>query len=58
MARTKVSVTIDEDVLEEARERVGPGRLSAYATEAIARRLHHEREDASLPSPQRADPTG
>jgi hypothetical protein len=46
MARSKVSLTIDEDVLAEARERVGPGRLSAYATEAIARRLQHERDVA------------
>ncbi|MGE3620291.1 MAG: hypothetical protein AB7L84_07505 [Acidimicrobiia bacterium] len=43
MAVTKVSLSIDQDVLVEARERAGRRELSSYVTEALRRRLQHDR---------------
>jgi hypothetical protein len=38
----KVSLTIEADVLHRVRDRVEPGRLSAYATLALRRQLERD----------------
>jgi hypothetical protein len=43
MPVSKVSLSLDEDVLLEARSRVGRRELSAYVNEALARQLQHDR---------------
>jgi Arc/MetJ family transcription regulator len=43
MAVSKVSLSIDDDVLSEARERVGRRELSSYVTNALRRQLQHDR---------------
>lgn len=43
MAVAKVSLSIDEDVLAEARERAGRRELSSYVTDALRRQLQHDR---------------
>lgn len=43
MAVSKVSLSIDVDVLAEARERAGRRELSAYVSEALRRQLQHDR---------------
>lgn len=43
MAVAKVSLSIEEDVLEEARERAGRRELSSYVTDALRRQLQHDR---------------
>lgn len=43
MAVSKVSLSIEEDVLAEARERAGRRELSAYVNEALRRQLQHDR---------------
>ena len=43
MAVSKVSLSIDETVLAEARERVGRRELSSYVTAALQRQLQHDR---------------
>lgn len=43
MAVSKVSLSIDEAVLAEARERVGKRELSSYVTAALQRQLQHDR---------------
>ena len=43
MAVSKVSLSIEEDVLAEARERAGRRELSAYVNEALQRQLQHDR---------------
>ena len=43
MAVSKVSLSIDEDVLSEARERAGRRELSSYVTDALRRQLQHDR---------------
>lgn len=43
MAVAKVSLSIDEDVLDEARERAGLRELSSYVTDALRRQLQHDR---------------
>jgi Arc/MetJ family transcription regulator len=43
MAVSKVSLSIDDDVLSEARERVGRRGLSSYVTNALRRQLQHDR---------------
>lgn len=43
MAMVKVSVTLDEECVREARERVGPRGLSAYVDEALRRQLGYDR---------------
>lgn len=43
MPVSKVSLSIDEDVLVEARRRAGRRELSSYVTEAVRRRLQHDR---------------
>ncbi len=43
MAVSKVSLSIDETVLAEARDRVGRRELSSYVTAALQRQLQHDR---------------
>ncbi len=43
MAVSKVSLTIDENLLAEARNRVGRRELSSYVNEALRRLLAHDR---------------
>ena len=43
MAVSKVSLSIEEDVLAEARSRAGRRELSAYVNVALLRQLRHDR---------------
>lgn len=43
MSVSKVSLSIDEDVLAEARARAGHRELSSYVTDALRRQLQHDR---------------
>lgn len=43
MAASKVSLSIEEHLLAEARERAGRGELSAYVNEALRRQLQRDR---------------
>lgn len=43
MAVSKVSLSIDEDVLSEARDRAGRRELSSYVNEALRRQLQRDR---------------
>jgi Arc/MetJ family transcription regulator len=43
MTVAKVSLSLDEDVLSEARDRAGPRELSSYVNEAVRRQLQHDR---------------
>jgi len=43
MAVSKVSLSIDEAVLAEARERAGRRELSSYVADALRRQLQHDR---------------
>ena len=36
MAATRITITVDEDVLNELKSRVGPGEVSGYVVEALA----------------------
>jgi hypothetical protein len=40
---SKVSLSIEEDVLNEARVRAGRRELSSYVTDALRRQLQHDR---------------
>ena len=42
MAATRVTITVDEDVLEELKSRVRPGEVSAYIVEALRTRLRKD----------------
>ena len=43
MGVSKVSLSIEEDVLAEARESAGRRELSSYVTDALRRQLQHDR---------------
>lgn len=43
MTVAKVSLSLDEDVLTEARNRAGRRELSSYVNEAVRRQLQHDR---------------
>jgi Arc/MetJ family transcription regulator len=43
MAVARVSLSLDEELLDEARSRVGRTELSAYVQQALARQLQHDR---------------
>ncbi len=43
MAVSKVSLSIDEEILAEARDRAGRRELSSYVTDALRRQLQHDR---------------
>jgi hypothetical protein len=42
MAATRITITVDEDVLDELKSRVGPGEVSSYVVEAIRARLRKD----------------
>ena len=42
MAATRITITVDEDVLSELKSRVGPGEVSAYVVEALRARLRKD----------------
>ncbi|MGH8885644.1 MAG: hypothetical protein ACRDYX_10820 [Egibacteraceae bacterium] len=48
MATEKVSLTLDEQLLTRARDRVGRRQLSAYVNEALRRQLQRDRLGALL----------
>lgn len=43
MTTAKVSLTLDEDLVSEARSRVGHRGLSSYLNTALRRQLQHDR---------------
>lgn len=43
MTTSKVSLTLDEDLVSEARARVGHRGLSSYLNSALRRQLQHDR---------------
>lgn len=43
MTTSKVSLTLDEDLVSEARTRVGHRGLSSYLNTALRRQLQHDR---------------
>ncbi len=43
MSVAKVSLSLDEEALDEARGRVGKRELSAYVSTALRRQLQHDR---------------
>jgi Arc/MetJ family transcription regulator len=43
MPVSKVSLSLDEEVLDEARRRVGKRELSSYVSSALRRQLQHDR---------------
>lgn len=54
MAMTKVSVTLDEEIVVEARQRAGgPRRLSMYVNDALRLQLQRERIDEFLAEAER-----
>jgi hypothetical protein len=42
MSATRVTITIDQDVLDDLKSRVGPGEVSAYIVEALRTRLRKD----------------
>ena len=42
MAATRITITVDEDVLDELKSRVGPGEVSAYVVDALRARLRKD----------------
>jgi predicted CopG family antitoxin len=42
VAATRITITIDEDVLDELKSRVGPGEVSSYVVEALRARLRKD----------------
>ena len=42
MAATRITITVDEDVLNELKSRVGPGEVSSYVVEALRARLQRD----------------
>ena len=42
MAATRITITVDEDVLDELKSRVGPGEVSSYVVEALRARLRKD----------------
>jgi hypothetical protein len=42
MAATRITITVDEDVLNELKSRVGPGEVSGYVVEALRARLQRD----------------
>lgn len=42
MAAQRITITVDEDVLNELKSRVGPGEVSAYVVEALRARLQRD----------------
>ena len=42
MAATRITITVDENVLDELKSRVGPGEVSSYVVEALRARLRKD----------------
>ncbi len=42
MAATRITITVDDDVLEELKSRVAPGQVSSYVVEALRARLQRD----------------
>lgn len=42
MAATRITITVDEEVLDELKSRVGPGEVSSYVVEALRARLRKD----------------
>ena len=42
MAATRITITVDETVLDELKSRVGPGEVSSYVVEALRARLRKD----------------
>jgi hypothetical protein len=42
MAATRITITVDADVLDELKSRVGPGEVSSYVVEALRARLRKD----------------
>ena len=42
MAAARITITVDEDVLDELKSRVGPGEVSSYVVEALRARLRKD----------------
>ena len=42
MAATRITITVDEDVLEELKSRVGPGEVSSYVVDTLRARLRKD----------------
>ena len=42
MTATRITITVDEDVLEELKSRVGPGEVSSYVVDALRARLRKD----------------
>ncbi len=42
MAATRITITVDEDVLSELKSRVGPGEVSSYVVDALRARLRKD----------------
>ncbi len=42
MAATRITITVDEDVLDELKSRVGPGEVSSYVVDALRARLRKD----------------
>lgn len=42
MVATRITITVDEDVLDELKSRVGPGEVSSYVVEALRARLRKD----------------
>ena len=53
MAATRITITVDEDVLDELKSRVGPGEVSGYVVEALRARLQRTRSSSCSTSSTR-----
>ena len=42
MAATRITITVDQDVLDEVKSRVGPGEVSSYVVDALRARLRKD----------------
>jgi hypothetical protein len=42
VAAQRITITVDEEVLDELKSRVGPGEVSAYVVEALRARLQRD----------------
>jgi len=42
VAATRITITVDEDVLSELKSRVGPGEVSSYVVDALRARLRKD----------------
>ncbi len=42
MSTARITITVDEDVLNELKSRVGPGAVSSYVVEALRARLQRD----------------